>query len=291
MGVLNTFMPLLWASSSKALPNLASLSLIRYFGFSPKGVASLSCWVTHSSFGWRVTPKWMMRREECWRIKKAYSWPNKASVTFTKSHDQTSLEWFLRKVVQFWLEGRVGRVCLIYLCMVRLATFIFSFRSSPRILSAPQRGLLAAICRIRSIVSWGILGWQFFGGYDLSFQNSLKPCRCQRSKVLGLRISKACFQFFSLLARTTKKNRSSAVKEGFLICRFKTINCWRSKAFSDINSALDLERSLTVPIIKEDLAGLVHSTKRFWKNWPKGWMRLVNRWTKSSILSWLPFSE
>ncbi len=37
-------------------PNLLSLSRMRYYGHTPKAVASRSCWAAHASVGERVTP-------------------------------------------------------------------------------------------------------------------------------------------------------------------------------------------------------------------------------------------
>ena len=207
----------------------------------------------------------------------------------TKSHDHTSLEWFFRKVCQFWLEGCVGWAYRIYFWMVLLATLICSFKSSPRILSALQSGFLAAISLIRSMVSWDILGWEFFGGFDFSFQNSRNPCRCQRRSVSGLRISKACFQFARLLASTTNKKRSKEVKEGFLTWRFKIISCFLSKTFSAINSDLDLGRSLTAPAAREDLAGFVQAINPFWTIEQIRLQQWVIVRTKNFISAWLPF--
>ncbi len=54
-GFFTTSMPVPSATASNALPNLSSLSRMRYFGPSPHGVASRSCCVTQASVGQRVT--------------------------------------------------------------------------------------------------------------------------------------------------------------------------------------------------------------------------------------------
>ena len=48
--------PLASAKCAKCAPYFASLSRSRNRGRTPSGVASRSCWVTHASVGWRVTP-------------------------------------------------------------------------------------------------------------------------------------------------------------------------------------------------------------------------------------------
>src|SRR5260221_13554740 len=50
-------MALAFATRAKAVPNLLSLSRIRRWGCSPKGVAARNCWATHASVGAAVTPK------------------------------------------------------------------------------------------------------------------------------------------------------------------------------------------------------------------------------------------
>jgi hypothetical protein len=60
-------------------------------------------------------------------------------------------------------------------------------------------------------------------------------------------MKRTLFQVLSLLANSTKKARSALVSCGRLICRRRTINCCRSKAFSTTSSCLLRHRSNTAP--------------------------------------------
>jgi hypothetical protein len=81
---------LVFATRAKQGPNLLSLSRIRYFGASPYGVASRSCWATQASVGDRVTPTWITFRElSVQRRRRPASGRKKMSVTCKKSHAQT----------------------------------------------------------------------------------------------------------------------------------------------------------------------------------------------------------
>jgi hypothetical protein len=60
----------------------------------------------------------------------------------------------------------------------------------------------------------------------------------------------AAFQFRSLLANNTMIPRSRQLICERFTCRNTTINCWRSSAFSSINSALLRVASATAPPIK-----------------------------------------
>jgi hypothetical protein len=57
---------------------------------------------------------------------------------------------------------------------------------------------------------------------------------------------RACFQNFVKCDRKTRQNRSGLVNWGRLSCRFYTINCWRSNAFS-------LTRSVWLRVISESM--------------------------------------
>ena len=72
---------LVFATRAKQGPNLLSLSRIRYFGASPYGLASRSCWATQASVGERVTPTWITFRDSSSTTKKAKSGRKKRSVT------------------------------------------------------------------------------------------------------------------------------------------------------------------------------------------------------------------
>src|SRR5258706_16456026 len=85
-----------------------------------------------------------------------------------------------------------------------------------------RTGLLPPVCR------------------DLRRHSHLNRSRCQCSTVSGCRVSKACFQWGSLLASHSIKMRSLAVKRGRLTCRLRTINCERRKTFSRTNSPMSI---------------------------------------------------
>ena len=72
-------------------------------------------------------------------------------------------------------------------CTVDWATSKPSFRSSPWICGAPQSGFSKLILRIRSRRSLSICG-RPPRGRDFHRQNALKPLRCQRTIVSGLKI-------------------------------------------------------------------------------------------------------
>ena len=91
--------------------------------------------------------------------------------------------------------------------MVRLLTRISSLSNSPRMRSAPQSRLFAAISLIKLIVSDESLGF-LACAFDLRFQNKRKSSRCQRRSVSGWTRKRACFQVRTILARTTRRNRS-----------------------------------------------------------------------------------
>jgi hypothetical protein len=78
-------MLLVVATRAKLGPNLLSFSRIRYLGLSPYGVASRNCWATQLSGGDRVTPTWVIFRDESSMMKKAKSERKKRSVTCKQS--------------------------------------------------------------------------------------------------------------------------------------------------------------------------------------------------------------
>ena len=157
----------------------------------------------------------------------------------------------------------VGRICFIYFWMVRLLTRISSLRSSPRMRSAPQSRLLAAISLINVIVSCESLGL-LERAFDLCFQNTRKSSRCQRRSVSGCTIKSACFQVRTILARNTRSTRSVFWYTGRLICRRKMISWCRNSAFSASSSALPLVRSANIPSTREVVSGLIQRETRSW---------------------------
>src|SRR5450432_3519512 len=64
-----------------------------------------------------------------------------------------SLAWFLTKVAHVWPPPRRSRTDRMYFCTVRLLILIPSFRSSPRIRSAPHSRFFVAISLIKLMFS------------------------------------------------------------------------------------------------------------------------------------------
>src|SRR5215469_16643214 len=67
-----------------------------------------------------------------------------------------------------------------------------NLRSSPRMRSAPHSRLSFVISRIKERVSWDIFGLRE-AAFDLYFQKSLKPWRCQREPRLWLNDDEGLF--------------------------------------------------------------------------------------------------
>jgi hypothetical protein len=88
-----------------------------------------------------------------------------------------SVTWFLRKVLHLWPSPGTlsGQIALD----VRLETRIPILRSSPRIRSAPQRGLRVAISRMRPACRLGLRPL----GRERQRQKRRKPAWCHRSTV------------------------------------------------------------------------------------------------------------
>ena len=226
-GVLSSFIPELTATVEKCVAYLLSRSRIRYFGPFPHGVASRNCCAVHSSVGYFVTPVCTIRRVFSSITTKIYHCRNIQSFTTVKSHAQVFPAWFFKKVAQVWL-GECS--CLsfgIYLWMLRLLTSIPNFINSPRIRSAPHKRFSSAIFWIKAIVSVAIFGLPC----DFFRQYMPNNSRCQRSKVSGWTICRACFQNFVQCDRNIRRKRSRLVSCGRLICQFSTINCWCNNDF------------------------------------------------------------
>ncbi len=78
-------------------------------------------------------------------------------------------------------------------CTVVVATLLFSLSTALRMRSAPHSRLAAAISVIRMMVSGATLGLvEGATARDVRRQKSRKARRCQRSRVAGCTISKAC---------------------------------------------------------------------------------------------------
>src|SRR5438067_6876524 len=108
-------------------------------------VAFLACCAHHSSVGAYVTAAWRIVRRRRSRKKSTNTSRNRMSNVCTKSHAHVT--WFRRNVDQLCPSPR-GRERRMYRCIVRLHTRMPSLSSSPRMRSAPQRGLRPAISRM-----------------------------------------------------------------------------------------------------------------------------------------------
>src|SRR5260221_3775214 len=185
-------MLLVCATRAKLTPNLSSLSRMRYFGLTPKAVASRSCCAVQASVGDRVTPTWITLRECSSMLKKANSERKKRSVTGRKSQAQICSACVRKKVFQFCPCGRVVLTCRIYFCMVRLQTRIPNLSNSPRIRSARHSRMSLAISVIKATISADILDVRA-AALDVYFQKSRKPWRCHRSNVVFLNDEEGLF--------------------------------------------------------------------------------------------------
>jgi len=115
-------------------------------------------------------------------------------------------------------------IVLTYFWMVRLHTRMPSFRSSPRIRSAPHSRCSVAICLIKAMVSEATLGLQA-GALDLRFQYRRKSSRCHLSRVSGCTITRACCHVRTHLAKSTRSTRSVLVHTGLFTWRLRMISC------------------------------------------------------------------
>src|SRR5690242_13516178 len=95
----------------------------------------------------------------------------------------------------------------MYFWIVRLATEIPSFLSSPLILSAPHSEFSAAIFLIRSIVCWLILGLRFLG-VRFVFPKELKPSPVPFKEGIRLHNQQSLPPGLTRLAKKTKNSRS-----------------------------------------------------------------------------------
>jgi hypothetical protein len=98
----------------------------------------------------------------------------------------------VQKVAHVCPFGWWVRTVLRYFWMVRLHTCMPSFRSSPRILSAPQSRFSFAISRIKAMVSAATFGW-CEEAFDLRFQYKRKSSRCHREPRVWLNNEEGLF--------------------------------------------------------------------------------------------------
>ena len=131
--------------------------------------------------------------------------------------------------------------------IVRFATRMPSFRSSPRIRSAPQRTFSAAMRWMSAMTSKSTREVRLLELFDFQHQKSRNPSRCQRSTVSGFTSRRAFCQCCRRLASWTTKPRSGALKIGRLTFLDATMSCWRSRAFSISNSVRERVTSVMRP--------------------------------------------
>ena len=178
-------MPIAWMRRVNTLPKARSLSRTIYVGAQSQGNASVIWRANHSAVGWRVTANHSNCRRPWPRTRNAKSCSKAIVGTTKRSIDAIPSAWLRRKVFHV-CDGR-PRLGTMYFETVDWATSKPSFRSSPWICGAPQSGFSTLILRIRSRTSLSICG-RPPRGRDFHRQNALKPLRCQRTIVSGLKI-------------------------------------------------------------------------------------------------------
>src|SRR6267143_712237 len=104
----------------------------------PSMVAFLACCAHHPAVGPYVTAAWMILRRRRSRKKSTKTSRNRMSYVWTNSHAHVT--WLRRNVDQPW-PSPGGRERRMYRWTVRLQTRTPSLSNSPRMRSAPQRGL------------------------------------------------------------------------------------------------------------------------------------------------------
>ena len=135
----------------------------------------------------------------------------------------------------------------MYFCTVRLLTLMPSFKSSPRIRSAPHNRFLATISRIKVMVS-SATRRSTFPARDRRRQNARNPSRCHRRRVSGCTMARARRHVGSTAAAMRKRSRSNIVILGCgNLLRRITIWCL-SMAFSMTSSRRRRTMSAAAPL-------------------------------------------
>jgi hypothetical protein len=188
-----------------------------------------------AAVGFAVTFRWTISRR-AWLTKISTYSVRKVSVcTVSRSAAQIDGRWLCRNVRQPWLGGDAGPRRR-YRWTEALLTATPSFCSSPRIRSAPHRGLSRAIIAIRSRTS-AVTRGRPTGARDRQRQNSRQPRRCQRTTVSGVTTSRCRRQSLRARRTSTQKSRSRARRrERLRVGRVRIASCWRSRRFSAIRS-------------------------------------------------------
>src|SRR6267378_6074510 len=165
-------------TSAKRAPSFVSWSQTSTSG-APSMVAFLACCAHHPAVGPYVTAAWMILRRRGSRKKSTKTSRNRMSYVWTKSHAHVT--WLRRNVDQPW-PSPGGREPRMYRWTVRLQTRTPSLSNSPRMRSAPQRGLRVAISRINAAREVGGRP----DGREHRRQWARNPARCQRRMVARL---------------------------------------------------------------------------------------------------------
>ena len=150
--------------------------------------------------------------------------------TTRKSTETICAEWFFRNVFQRCLVV-LGAFFGMYRSTVDSEISNPSFKSSPWIRGAPQRGFWFAIYLIRSIWACGIFGLPASDRL-FHFQNNLKLCRCHRMTVSDLMTRSVSFQELKTSVMTLKKILSEGRSWVLGDVRASISRCFRRKMIS-----------------------------------------------------------
>ena len=123
---------------------------------------------------------------------------------------------------------------------------------------APHNGLARDICRMRSTVSGATRFGPTFPARLFQRQNSRKPCRCQRTTVLGWTNRRTVVHRLQVSESQPHRARSAGVNRGGLVFRLR-IRSWCRKA---IFSKSRLRRDLAIARARP-------TTKRSQRNMPR----------------------
>ena len=139
--------------------------------------------------------------------------------------------------------------------MVRLLTRIPSLSNSPRIRSAPRSRFSWASCLMSAIVSGAICSlWRLLVVFR--HQSIRNNSRCQRRRVSGGTLCRACCQKLVNLASEMRRVRSEFFRRGLFACRLRMISCCRSMAFYTNRSVRLRVRSDRVAVASSPVEGL-----------------------------------
>jgi len=124
-----------------------------------------------------------------------------------------------------------------------------SFRSSPRIRSAPQSRFSLAMRSMSSIVSLANGDLRTLPDLDLRLQSSRNPSRCHRRIVSGFTRRTVSRQRRAMLASNTSRPLSCGRKRDCLTLRDATMSCCRSIMFFATSSCRERKASKARPVM------------------------------------------